>query len=243
MKSKSTSGLGASSKGNKSGLKRGSQSTTTLGGGVASSRSASKQKETKEQLLDGEESSGDKYVDRVHSLQLEVRQTRDVYNSLREAHRKMHKELQALRDRLLNLKREDDVEENRRKGMELINTQRKELEDAKKKLEDTLAYRRTLLYMCNRLKDERLTYDNTLRAYEEALDVRREEANEVRAMAVEVRMAKAREERELARSKHLVAQEKIRWENQLEDRRQIARKRRSKRSIWKKKSERREKLP
>ena len=44
-------------------------------------------------------------------------------------------------------------------------------------------------------------------------------------MAVEVRMAKAREERELARSKHLVAQEKIRWENQLEDRRQIARKR------------------
>ena len=203
MKSKSTSGLGASSKGNKSGLKRGSQSTTTLGGGVAS-----KQKETKEQLLDGEESSGDKYVDRVHSLQLEVRQTRDVYNSLREAHRKMHKELQALRDRLVNLKREDDVEENRRKGMELINTQRKELEDAKKKLGDTLAYRRTLLYMCNRLKDERLTYDNTLRAYEEALDVRREEANEVRAMAVEVRMAKAREERELARSKHLVAQGK-----------------------------------
>ena len=225
VKSKSTSGLGASSKLNKSALKRGSQSTTTLGGGVASSRSASKQKETKEQLLDGEESSGDKYVDRVHSLQLEVRQTRDVYNSLREAHRKMHKELQALRDRLLNLKREDDVEENRRKGMELINTQRKELEDAKKKLGDTLAYRRTLLYMCNRLKEERLTYDNTLRAYEEALDVRREEANEVRAMAVEVRMAKAREERELARSKHLVAQEKIRWENQLEDRRQVARKR------------------
>ena len=46
-----------------------------------------------------------------------------------------------------------------------------------------------------------------------------------RTEPVEVRMAKAREERELARSKHLVNQEKVRWENQLEDRRQVARKR------------------
>jgi hypothetical protein len=220
VKSKSTAALGKSSKLSKN--QRGSQSTTGLGSGIGGS---TKKKETKEPHLEGEESSGDKYVDRVHILQLEVRQSRDVYNSLREAHRKMHKELQALRDRLVNLKREDDVEENRRKGMELINTQRNELESAKKQLGDTLAYRRTLLYMCNRLKEERLTYDNTLRAYEEALTVRREEAGEVRAMAVEVRMAKAREERELARSKHLVNQEKVRWENQLEDRRQVARKR------------------
>ncbi len=223
VKSKSTAGLGKSSKLSSSINKRGSQSTTALGSG--NNGASGKQQETKESALDGEESSGDKYVDRVHKLQLDVRQTRDVYNSLRDAHRKMHKELQTLRDRLVNLKREDDVEENRRKGMELINTQRTELEEAKKQLGDTLAYRRTLLYMCNRLKNERLTYDNTLRAYEEALSVRREEASEVRAMAVEVRMAKAREERELARSKHLVTQEKIRWENQLEDRRQVARKR------------------
>ena len=66
-----------------------------------------------------------------------------------------------------------------------------------------------------------------------------EEANEVRAMAVEVRMAKAREERELARSKHLVA-EKFdgRTNSKIEAN---MRKRRSKRSIWKKKG--REKLP
>ena len=61
---------------------------------------STKKKETKEPHLEGEESSGDKYVDRVHILQLEVRQSRDVYNSLREAHRKMHKDLQTLRDRL-----------------------------------------------------------------------------------------------------------------------------------------------
>ena len=66
-------------------------------------------------------------------------------------------------------------------------------------LEDTLNYRRTLTYMTTRLKEERLTYDNTLKAYEEALEVRRAEGAEVRALAAEVRMAKTQEERELVR--------------------------------------------
>ena len=76
---------------------------------------------------------------------------------------------------------------------------RYELEKAKKMLEDTLNYRRTLTYMTTRLKEERLTYDNTLKAYEEALEVRRAEGAEVRALAAEVRMAKTQEERELVR--------------------------------------------
>eukprot|EP00945_MAST-04E_sp_MAST-4E-sp1_P001118 g1118.t1 len=230
-KSKSSAALGQSSK---LGKGRGTKSTTALGGGS----SGSKDKKKEEKIVDEEESTGDKYVDRVHHLQLEVRRTRDTYNSLRETHRKMIRELQTLRDKLVNLKREDDVEENRRKGMDAINGQRAELDAAKQLLEDTLSYRRTLVYMCTRLKEQRLTYDTTIGAYEEALEVRREEAAEVRGMAVEVRMAKVREERELARSKHLVQQEKIRWENQLEDRRVVARKREETKTLLEEKKRR-----
>ena len=57
--------LGKSSKLSKN--QRGSQSTTGLGSGIGGS---TKKKETKEPHLEGEESSGDKYVDRVHILQL-----------------------------------------------------------------------------------------------------------------------------------------------------------------------------
>ena len=225
MKSKSSATLG--SKSIKGGLK-GSKSTIGIGGGTLGAKTELKKEE---KIIDDEESTGDKYVDRVHQLQLEVRRTRDTYNSLRETHRKMQRELKTLRDRLVNLKREDDVEENRRLGMDAINRQRAELDAAKKALEDTLKYRETLIFMCTRLKEQRLTYDTTIGAYEEALQVRREEAAEVRSMAVEVRMAKAREERELAKSKHLVQQEKIRWENQLEDRRVVARKREEQKAI------------
>ena len=174
---------------------------------------------------DDEGREGNKYQDRIDQLQLELRQMRETYNSLRDTHRRLKQRMQSLRDKLLNLKREDDVEENRRQGMEQIEKQRQELDKAKKMLEDTLNYRRTLQHMTTRLKEERLTYDNTLKAYEEALYWRRLDAAELREEAVTARTNKQAEERELVRIKALVAQERVRWEQQIEERRREARKR------------------
>jgi hypothetical protein len=166
-----------------------------------------------------------KYTGKVETLQLEVTELRAQYNSLRDTHRRLRTNISDFSHKLNYLKREDDVEENRRNGMEQIEKQRFELEKAKKMLEDTLNYRRTLQYMTTRLKDERLTYDNTLKAYEEALEVRRAEGAEVRALAAEVRMAKTQEERELTRLKQLTAKERIYWKEQVEERRREAKKR------------------
>ena len=176
---------------------------------------------------DGEEDDdgANKYQVKVDLLQTEVRELRNQYNSLRDTHRRLRTNIGDATNKLNYLKREDDVEENRRVGMEQIEKQRFELEKAKKMLEDTLNYRRTLTYMTTRLKNERLTYDNTLKAYEEALDVRRAEGAEVRALAAEVRMAKTQEERELARLKQLTAKERIYWKEQIEERRKEAKKR------------------
>ena len=169
---------------------------------------------------DGEEDDdgANKYQVKVDLLQTEVRELRNQYNSLRDTHRRLRTNIGDATNKLNYLKREDDVEENRRVGMEQIEKQRFELEKAKKMLEDTLNYRRTLTYMTTRLKNERLTYDNTLKAYEEALEVRRAEGAEVRALAAEVRMAKTQEERELARLKQLTAKERIYWKEQIEER-------------------------
>jgi hypothetical protein len=166
-----------------------------------------------------------KYNLKVDALQTEVRELRNQYNSLRDTHRRLRANISDASNKLNYLKREDDVEENRRVGMEQIEKQRFELEKAKKMLEDTLNYRRTLNYMTTRLKDERLTYDNTLKAYEEALEVRRAEGSEVRALAAEVRMAKTQEERELARLKQLTAKERVYWKEQIAEKRKEAKKR------------------
>ena len=152
---------------------------------------------TGESTEDGGDDDANKYTGKVETLQTEVRELRAQYNGLRDTHRRLRTNIGNYSNQLNYLKREDDVEENRRTGMEQIEKQRFELEKAKKMLEDTLNYRRTLTYMTTRLKEERLTYDNTLKAYEEALEVRRAEGAEVRALAAEVRMAKTQEEREL----------------------------------------------
>eukprot|EP00946_MAST-07B_sp_MAST-7B-sp1_P001203 g1203.t1 len=172
-----------------------------------------------------DDNDANKYTGRVESLQTEVRGLRTQYNGLRDTHRRLRAQISDYSHKLNYLKREDDVEENRRLGMEQIEKQRRELDKAKKMLENTLNYRRTLNFMTNRLKEERLTYDNTLKAYEEALEVRRAEAAEVRALAAEVRMAKTQEERELARLKTLVTKERLYWQQQVDERRREARKR------------------
>ena len=209
-RSSSTGNLGASTK--RPGHGRGSQSMATLpGAGVNDG--------------DDTEDETSKYTGRVEVLQTEVRSLRTQYNGLRDTHRRLRSQISDYSHKLNYLKREDDVEENRRLGMEQIEKQRRELDKAKKMLENTLNYRRTLNFMTNRLKEERLTYDNTLKAYEEALEVRRAEGAEVRALASEVRMAKTQEERELARLKQLVNKERVYWEQQVEERRREARKR------------------
>lgn len=216
-RSASTGNLGASAKQARGGKL--SQSMATLpgtgghGGGGDASGDAS----------DSDDAS--KYTGRVESLQTEVRALRTQYNGLRDTHRRLRTQISDFSHKLNYLKREDDVEENRRLGMEQIEKQRRELDKAKKMLENTLNYRRTLNFMTNRLKEERLTYDNTLKAYEEALEVRRAEAAEVRALAAEVRMAKTQEERELARLKTLVTKERVYWQQQVDERRREARKR------------------
>ena len=173
---------------------------------------------------DGEDDVN-KYTGKVEGLQIEVTELRAQYNSLKDTHRRLRTNISDFSHKLNYLKRADDVEETRRSGMDQIEKQRFELEKAKKMLEDTLNYRRTLQYMTTRLKEERLTYDNTLKAYEEALEVRRSEGAEVRALAAEVRMAKTQEERELARLKQLTAKERIYWKDQVEERRREAKKR------------------
>ena len=70
-----------------------------------------------------------------------------------------------------------------------------------------------------------MTYDNTLKAYEDALAVRRQEAKDMKLMASEVRAARAAEERELARLQQCASDERKVWEEELEVRRTIARKR------------------
>lgn len=173
----------------------------------------------------GNADDANKYTGRVEHLQTEVRALRTQYNGLRDTHRRLRTQISDFSHKLNYLKREDDVEENRRLGMEQIEKQRRELDKAKKMLENTLNYRRTLNFMTSRLKEERLTYDNTLKAYEEALEVRRAEGAEVRALAAEVRMAKTQEERELSRLKTLVTKERTYWQQQVDERRREARKR------------------
>ena len=77
-----------------------------------------------------------------------------IRNSLRDTHRNSEQNPGAAR-RAAEPEEEDDVEENSGR-VEQIEKQRGELEKAKKMLEDTLNYRRTLQHMTKRLKEERL---------------------------------------------------------------------------------------
>ena len=65
-----------------------------------------------------------KYTGKVEILQTEVRELRSQYNGLRDTHRRLRTNIGNYSNQLNYLKREDDVEENRRTGMEQIEKQR-----------------------------------------------------------------------------------------------------------------------
>lgn len=79
--------------------------------------------------------------------------------------------------------------------------------------------------MVDRLKTGRLNFDNTIKAYEDALAVRRVEEEETRRMTAEVYQAMTEEQKELTRLEGLANKERIMWDDELKMRRQLVEKR------------------
>ena len=150
---------------------------------------------------------------------------RDTYNRLKHAHDTKQAELKALTGKLERLHREDDVLDHRRAGMARIEREKGVLHGAQDKLAREQQYHRILKHMADRLLDERKTYDNTLRAYEEALKVRREEAVQMKLMDKEVRQAREQEEAALLKLQEDSRRERHFWEDMLVRRRRVAKQR------------------
>jgi predicted RNase H-like nuclease (RuvC/YqgF family) len=118
----------------------------------------------------------------------------------------LHREVEELTRRyeglsvqLSQLSYEDDVQRERDVGMVAMREQTALLEELEHGVEETETYERTLRFMLERGQKEKLTYMATLKAFEDALRVHRQEL----ALQQEVRRAvyKSRnaETRELAR--------------------------------------------
>ena len=157
---------------------------------------------------------------RIEALHVELRDMFKALNGLRTGQKEKKNQLAALGDKLGHLLREDDVEENTDEGLKKLEVQRKELGKAQHMVQSCIDYREQLDRMKGRLQGERLTFEKTLKAYEEALEVRRAEASSAKMMCAGVQQERINEERELSRLKQAVHREMAQWEEELEQRRE-----------------------
>lgn len=170
-------------------------------------------------------SAGDveELVEQAAELRATIQDMSTALNALKHSRFRKGGEVELLDNTLNNLNLEDDVTENMQEGMRKLDLQRGELNQAQNMVQKMLDYRERLTHMGVRLKGDRMTFELTLKAYEEALAVRRTEATDMKMLATEVRLEKVREERELARLRKIVQGEMAKWEEELGERRVTAR--------------------
>lgn len=96
------------------------------------------------------------------------------------------------------------------------------LAQVKAKLVDAVQYRETLNFMFERVKAEQITFNTTMKAYEDLLRVRSQEAAQSKLVLAEVRGARDTELHELDRLQRMVEKRKAAMEKKLEERRTTA---------------------
>jgi hypothetical protein len=156
------------------------------------------------------------------SLRREVSELRNRLNGYKHGIDKLEQAKVEFKNQLKVLSIEDDIHEQRQLGEGKLEKFKEKTKILHQKLWHTEDYEKTLKFMLQRLQKKKLTFDATMTAYEDALQVQQGELASVKILRGEVQQAKDTEEAELISLQRHANNEKVRLERELEEKRKEA---------------------
>eukprot|EP01029_Cantina_marsupialis_P027985 TRINITY_DN774270_c0_g1_i1.p1 TRINITY_DN774270_c0_g1~~TRINITY_DN774270_c0_g1_i1.p1 ORF type:complete len:669 (+),score=206.86 TRINITY_DN774270_c0_g1_i1:79-2085(+) len=156
---------------------------------------------------------------KIQELQQQVLALRERYNQQMSFLKEKKDKLYELQQKFKHLKLEDDVLNERQASMIVIDQKMDRLKRLKVEIQRYRDYRSTLKHVESRLYDEQLTFDSTLQAYEEALKVRKQEANDTYIAAKMARQNRIEMEEKCDKLKDEVDDQRKNWMREIDEKR------------------------